>query len=137
MKLALDACVALKLVLPEPDSDLARALMQDYRNQVHELIAPDTLPAEIAHAMTRAERQGVLLQADGFHRFQQLSAILPKLHDYKPLLPRAYELSSQFRLGVFDCLYVALSEGEQSRVVTVDKRMLQLFPALTIPLDSL
>jgi predicted nucleic acid-binding protein len=137
MKLALDACVALKVVLPEPDSHLAHALMQDFHTQVHELIAPDTLPVEIAHAMTRAERQGILPAKDGFQRFQQLSAILPTLHDYKALLPRAYELSSQFRIGVFDCLYVALSEREQSKVVTVDKRLIQLFPSLTVGLDGL
>ena len=137
MKFALDACIALKVVLPEPDSDLARALMEDYKNRVHDLIAPDTLPVEVAHAMTRAERQGVLLPADGFHRFQQFTAAMPKLHDYKPLLPRAYELSSQFRIGVFDCLYIALGEREQCKVVTVDKRMITLFPSLTVSLESL
>lgn len=137
MRFALDACIALKIVLPEPDSDLARALMEDYSKRVHDLIAPDTLPVEVAHAMTRAERQGILLPADGFPRFQQFTAVMPQLHDYKPLLPRAYELSSQFRIGVFDCLYVALAEQEQCKVVTVDKRMLEIFPALTVSLDSL
>ena len=37
-------------------------------------------------------------------------ATLPALHPYLPLLPRAYELSSQARIGVYDCLYVALTE---------------------------
>ena len=136
MKLALDACVALKLVLPEPDSGLALMLMEDYGNQIHELLAPSTLPVEVAHAMTRAERQGVLDPADGLQRFEQLTAVFPELHDYTELLSRAYERSSQSRIGVFDCLYIALSEREEAKVVTVDKRLIQLFPSLTVSLDA-
>lgn len=50
MKYALDASVAAKWVLPEPDSSKAVALRDDFRQAVHELLAPDTFPAEIAHA---------------------------------------------------------------------------------------
>ena len=49
--------VALKWVLPEPDSDKADLLREDYRNGIHQLIAPDIFPVEIAHALTRAEPQ--------------------------------------------------------------------------------
>lgn len=40
-----------------------------------------------------------------------------------------YELSSQARIGVYDCLYVALAEFEQCRVATADQRLLKTFPA--------
>jgi len=63
MKFVLDASVALKTVLKEPDSAAAIALRDDFKNQVHELIAPDTLPIEIAHALTRAERREEYEQA--------------------------------------------------------------------------
>jgi hypothetical protein len=46
MKYVLDASVAEKWVLPEPDSAKAIALRDDYRRGVHELLAPDTFPAE-------------------------------------------------------------------------------------------
>jgi predicted nucleic acid-binding protein len=55
MKFVLDASVALKTVLKEPDSAVAIALRDDFKNQIHQLIAPDTLPIEIAHALTRAQ----------------------------------------------------------------------------------
>jgi hypothetical protein len=35
------------------------------------------------------------------------------LHSYLPLLPRALDISSQLKIGVYDCLYVALAEPEQ------------------------
>ena len=60
MKYVLDASVALKTVLKEPDSAAAIALRDDFKNQIHQLIAPDTLPIEIAHALTRAERRGII-----------------------------------------------------------------------------
>lgn len=60
MKYVLDASVALKWVLAEPDSAKALALRADFRQQVNELLAPDILPVEVAHALTRAERKGLI-----------------------------------------------------------------------------
>jgi hypothetical protein len=57
--------MALKWVLPEPDSDKALRLRDDFRNGVVQLLAPDVFPIEIAHAVTRAERQGRITQAQG------------------------------------------------------------------------
>ena len=54
-------------------------------------------------------------------------AALPQLHDSLPLLPRAYELSSQMRVGVYDCLYVALAEREQCELLTADQRLVNAF----------
>ena len=39
MKYVLDACVALKWVLPEPDSSKAVALRDDFQRHIHELLA--------------------------------------------------------------------------------------------------
>lgn len=60
----------------------------------------------------------------------------PVLTPYLPLLPRAVELSSQQRIGVFDCLYIALAEREQCKVVSADQRMNALFPAYVISLGA-
>jgi len=46
MKYVLDACVALKWVLKEPDSPTALALREDFKRQFHEFLAPDTFLAE-------------------------------------------------------------------------------------------
>jgi hypothetical protein len=40
MKYVLDASVALKWVLTEPDSSKALSIRDDFRKQVHELLAP-------------------------------------------------------------------------------------------------
>jgi predicted nucleic acid-binding protein len=58
MKLVLDSSVAVKWVIPEVDSDKAVRLRDEFVQRVHDLIAPEFFPIEVAHALTKAERQG-------------------------------------------------------------------------------
>ena len=139
MRFVLDASVAVKLVLPEIDSDKALALEADFRNQIHELIAPDTYPIEVAHALTKAERRGLLLAGQAETRLARLLTYPPDLIPYLSLLSRAVEIATQARIGVYDCLYVALAEREGCELVTADTRLISnlgpLFPIIS--LDSL
>ena len=106
MKYVLDASVAVKCVLPEKDSPKAVRLLNAYRKTIHELIAPDIFPVEVAHALTRAERQKIIQPPQGVKRFAALMRARPLLHPYLPLLPRAFAISSAMRVGVYDCIYV-------------------------------
>ena len=54
MKYVLDASVALKWVLTEPDSAKALSVRDDFRKQVHELLAPDVFPVEVGRPTPRA-----------------------------------------------------------------------------------
>jgi len=65
MKYVLDANVALKWVLRERDSDKSRQLLVDYHQQIHDLLAPDIFPIEVAHALSRSERRGIITPAQG------------------------------------------------------------------------
>ena len=57
----LDSSVAVKWVLPETNSVKALALRDDILNQVHDVIAPEVFASEVAHALTKAERQRIIL----------------------------------------------------------------------------
>ena len=57
MRYVLDSSVALKWVLPEADSAKALRLRDEYRNGLHELLAPDIFPSVIANGLVSAERQ--------------------------------------------------------------------------------
>ena len=112
MKYVLDSCVALKWVLPEPDTPKAVRIRTEFLAGGHELLAPDIFPVEVAHALARAERRGVIRPPIGAHRLRNILADSPELHSYLPLLPRAFAMASQARIGVYDCLYVVLAERE-------------------------
>jgi predicted nucleic acid-binding protein len=137
MKYVLDLNVATKWVLPEPDSAKSRVFRDEFSRGLHDLISPDILPIEVGHALTRAERQGRINQSESLNLWADIMTTPPRFLPYLPLMPRALTLSSQARIGVYDCVYVALAEHEQCRVVTADQRLLNSFPAHTISLASL
>ena len=137
MKFELDASVALKTVLNEPDSTAAIALRDDSKNLIHQLIAPDTPPIEIAHALTRAECRGMIPFGQAYLLFSHFLDPCPVLYPYGDLIDRAMELSSSMRIGVFDCLYVALAEEEECKVVSADQRLVDLFLSHAVSLASL
>ncbi len=125
MRYVLDANVALKWSLPEPDSATAIRLRDEYRAAIHELLAPEIFPVEVAHALTRAERQGRIPLSESGTRLADVLKNAPLLHPYLPLLVRATEVSSQTRTGVYDCLYVALAEREKCQLVTADDKLVK------------
>src|SRR5688500_16481747 len=100
MKYTLDANVAAKIVLPESGSDNALRIRDDFRNQVHDLIAPDIFPIEVAHTLIRAERRKLI--TDVPQHFADIMALSPALSESLPLLGRALDIACQQRRGVYD-----------------------------------
>jgi predicted nucleic acid-binding protein len=117
--------VALKWVLRESDSDKAQQLRADDERQIHELLAPDFFPIEVVHALARSERRGIITPAQGPIFLADLLAGQPRLHPYVPLLWKAYAISSQARIRVYDCLYVALAERERCELLPADDRLVR------------
>jgi predicted nucleic acid-binding protein len=124
--------VAIKFVMPEHDSSIALKLLRDYQKQIHELLAPDVFPLEIAHALTKFERRNLLLQGEAIHKFASIMINRPSFKASLTLLPRAIQISSQKRIGVYDCLYVALAEAEGCELVTADTRLIANLPGFPI-----
>jgi predicted nucleic acid-binding protein len=124
MKYVLDANVAIKWVLTESDSPKALAVRAGYQAQLHELLAPDVFPVEVAHALTRAERRTIIKQGQAAALLAVVMMNCPQQYPYQPLLQRATAISSQARIGVYDCLYVALAERENCELVTADSKLI-------------
>jgi len=140
MKRVIDSSVAFKWVVPETDSDKALLLRDDFRNGLVELIAPDIFPIEIGHALTRAERQGRIPVGSAIPLLRDILNTLPLLQPSLSELLRAVEISSQMRVGAYDCLYVALAELEKCDLVTADDKLvknLQSYFPFIVSLGSL
>ncbi|SRR5579883_192630 len=135
MKYVLDSNIALKWVLAEVDSDTARRLRAEFHNPIHELIAPDVFPVEVAHGLAKAERRGVIPQGDADRLLTNVLSTPPHVYPYLRLLKRALDIASPARIGVYDCLYVALAEREGCELVTADDRLVRTlhptFPFIT------
>jgi predicted nucleic acid-binding protein len=129
----LDACVGLKWVLSEPDSDKARTIRDELRSDVRDLIAPDVFAVECAHALTKSQRRGLLSGAGKLYIDIMMDS--PRLFSSVSLMDRAIEIASKARIAVYDCLYVALAEQQGCELITSDKRLLNAlqkgFPFIT------
>jgi predicted nucleic acid-binding protein len=63
-------------------------------------------------------------------RFEQISVTAftscwrrPKFFAFGSLLLRAIDISSKMRIGVYDCIYVALAEQEGCELATADDKL--------------
>lgn len=94
MRYVLDSSVAFKWEVPEPDSDKADRLREDFRNALLEVLAPDIFPVELGHAFYKAERRKAIQigQAEVFWDDAKTTAplFLSTLH----LVPKAIALAS-------------------------------------------
>ncbi len=88
---------------------------------------PDTLTR--LHALTKAERQRRIRSGDAYPLRQLILADCPNLHIHVPLLDRAYQIASAARIGIYDCIYVALAERENCALVTADERIIKSLQA--------
>lgn len=116
----MDASVALKWFLPEePDADRALSILRDGGA----LIAPDLLVAEVCNAAWRCARIGLISQA----QVVEIAAVLPNYFDAfissARLAHQAVEIAGQLDHSVYDCLYLALADNEQTLLVTADTRL--------------
>jgi predicted nucleic acid-binding protein len=140
MRRVIDSSVAFKWVVPEPHSDKALRLRDNFRHGLLELLAPDVFPIEVGHALTRAERQARIPTGTSIPLLRDILNALPIVYSSLPLLLRAVEVSSQLRVGLYDCLYVALAENELCELVTADDKLVKNlqphFPFI-VPLASL
>jgi predicted nucleic acid-binding protein len=140
MKYVLDSSVALKWVLPEADSGKAIRLRDEYSNGIHELLAPDIFPSEIANGLASAERQKRIRTGESAIFLNDVLSAAPALHHSSPLLIRAMELAISAKQAVYDCLYLALAEAEGCELVTADdqfSRSLRRFYPFIVSLVAL
>ena len=120
MKYVLDSSVALKWVLPEPDSAKAIRLRDESKNGIHELLAPDIFAPEVANGLVSAERQGRIKIGESAIFLLDVFRTAPAIHATPPLLLRSMALAIATRRAVYDCVYLALAEAEGCELVTAD-----------------
>lgn len=124
MRYVLDASAAVCWVTARTGTPHADRLRDGVRQGVHDLIAPSVFPAEVASALTKMERQKQIPVGQARVLLHDILFTPPVLHPYEPLLDRAVAISSRYRAGLYDCLYVALAEREGCDLVTDDLKLI-------------
>jgi len=139
MKYVLDASVAVKWVIAEPDSAIALRLRDSARAGQDELIAPEFFLVECGHAVFRLARRKLLSGPDANRCLVAILADCPSLFPFLGLVPRASILCQSASIGFYDALYIALAEQEGCQLVTADIKLVanigSAFPFI-IPISS-
>jgi len=121
MTIVVDASVAVKWYLNERGSDAAALLLQGEQP----LFAPALIRIEVAGAITRHFREGKLSEKRARQACQlwleDLSAGVIKLLADETLFEAAQEMAFCLRHPLQDCLYLAVSEQLNGRLVTADE----------------
>jgi len=121
----IDSSVVSKFFLPEPLSDKADRLLQDYLAGNVLLVAPEHLTAELANVLWKNRRRGLLTVPEVREHladFFSLNILLVSLAE--SLVDAAVGLAVQFDRTVYDALYLALGQQLNMPFVTADERLI-------------
>ena len=112
-----DASVALKWLVDEDHSDVARALLGRV-----DLMAPTLIHAEVGNAIWKKRRRGEFSdEADLASLPGRLASILPTI-DETPMMDRALTLAIEMDHPIYDCVYLAVAAALDQDLVTADLR---------------
>lgn len=126
--IAVDASLAVKLVLPEEHSDKTKDLYRAAIAAGERLVAPPLLPIEVTNILRQKMRgaQPSLTLEDARELLKQFLAFPVELSVPDMLYQRALELADQYGLvAAYDAHYVALAEALGCDLWTDDRRLIQ------------
>ena len=118
-RLVIDASVAVKWVVPEPDSKHAECLLE------HGLVAPDLLFAECANVLWKKVRRGELTKGEADVAAQTLEQADLTIVSARAYVIRATAIAVELDHPAYDGIYLAVAEALQLRLVTADDRLIR------------
>jgi predicted nucleic acid-binding protein len=118
-RLVIDASVAVKWVVPEPDSERAELLLD------HGLVAPDLLFAECANVLWKKVRRGELTKEEAEIAAQTLEQAELSVVSTRGYLAVATSIAVELNYPAYDAVYLAVAEASGLRLVTADDRLVR------------
>jgi predicted nucleic acid-binding protein len=120
-----DANIAIKWVLVETDSEIAKALLAEWKKKKVVIYVPTLLTYEVTNILYREVRAGKITSQtaqDGIKMIRR--AVSPVYSRNSDLNLRAMDLAKHFGLpATYDTHYLALAERKDCPFWTADARM--------------
>ena len=118
MTLVVDANVAVKWVVSNPDTDNARAVI----SSKEDLIAPDLLVAEFTNALWQHVRTRDIILEQAVEAVAGLQAVFNEFVPSLDLVQAALQMAIGLDCSPYDCLYAALALDRKCGFVTADRK---------------
>ena len=113
-RVVIDASVAIKWVVPEPDSGRAEILLD------HGLVAPDLIYAECANVLWKKVRRGEMTEEEAEIAAQTLEQADITIAPTRGHLAVATAIAVELDHAAYDAVYLAVAEASDLRLVTAD-----------------
>lgn len=123
MRLVVDASVAVKWVVAEENSNIARRLL----GEGHELFAPRLMAAEAVNTLWRKaklkkNKQPQITEAEARKGAESLMNAKIEWHGDEELAAEALHIAMELGHPVYDCVYLVLATRMSIRLVTADDK---------------
>jgi predicted nucleic acid-binding protein len=115
----LDASVAVKCLVDEANSPLARAAVIARSGWA----APDLIFLEVGSVALKSIRRGWLERAQAEAMVSNLPQLLDEVVPSAPLAAAALRLAADHGFSVYDAAYLALAETRNTHVLTADLKL--------------
>lgn len=119
----IDAGIAVKWFIPEPDSDRAMRFLENYNQGADDLVAPDLIVPEVANVFWKRAQRGDIAANEAEDNLRDLLALNLHLTPSSSLASKALMLAQAHQRAVYDCLYLALALDLACDLITSDERL--------------
>ena len=119
MRWVVDASIAAKWLVPEPESQAASDLLDD------DLIAPDLLYAEVANVLWKRHRRREMTAGAIQAAARWLAEVPLQVHDGVTLVAGALGLAARLDHPAYDCFYLQLAVRCDCTLITADHRLFE------------
>jgi predicted nucleic acid-binding protein len=123
--LVVDTSVAVKWYLPEDLEDEALSVLDTGERGDVFVLAPDTIEPEFWNVLWQRYRKDELSLDEVLDYWDAFEESPLLLGEVLPLMPLATEITTHSGCIIYDALFVALAESEDTVVVTADKKLLE------------
>lgn len=118
MTLVVDASIAVKWFVNQPDSIRARAIA----DADDLLLAPDFIVAEVGNALWRHVKVKEIDLESAVEAGADLLHILDEIVSSAALFEAALRMAATLNHSVYDCLYAVLAREQRAALITDDRR---------------
>jgi predicted nucleic acid-binding protein len=123
--LIVDTNVAVKWYLPEELNQEALEVLESGERGEVELLAPDSVESEFWNVLWQEHRKSELSLDEVWEYWEAFESSNLLLAELVTLMPEATEIAAATGCIIYDALFVALAELEDTVVITADEKLLK------------
>ena len=130
-----DTSALLRLFVP--DGSLPKGLKEflaGVERGINAAIAPELLTAEAANALNKKRKLGELSAQESKELLSDVLSVPIRLFPHRPILIRAFEMTQNTGLTIYDSLYLALAEEHGATIYSCDSTLCKMASRLGLTL---